>query len=85
VATRPTELVVTEGEPSYVPIEGTQLLYVKNTTGNVFRHLGDQKVYVLVSGRWFRAASQGGPWEYVANDALPRTSRRSPTRAPRRT
>jgi hypothetical protein len=71
VATKPTELVVTDGEPNYVPIEGTELLYVKNTTGNLFRHTRDQKVYVLVSGRWFRAATQEGPWEYVANDALP--------------
>ena len=71
IATKPTELIVTEGEPNYVPIEGTELLYVKNTTGNVFRHTRDQKLYVLVSGRWFRSATQEGPWEYVANDALP--------------
>jgi len=71
VATRPTELVVTDGEPNYVMIQDTELLYVQNTTGNVFRHLGDQKLYVLASGRWFRAVSQDGPWEYVANDALP--------------
>ena len=71
VATTPTELIVTEGEPSYVPIEGTSLLYVKNTTGNVFKDTSDQKLYVLVSGRWFRATTQDGPWEYVANDALP--------------
>ena len=71
IATKPTELIVTDGEPNYVPIEGTELLYVKNTTGNVFRHTRDQKVYVLVSGRWFRSATQEGPWEYVANDALP--------------
>src|SRR4029077_6716242 len=37
VATRPTELIVTQGAPDYVPIEGTQLLYVKNTDANVFR------------------------------------------------
>lgn len=43
VATTPTELIVTEGEANYVPIEGTQLLYVKNTTGNVFKHIQDQK------------------------------------------
>ena len=71
VATTPTELIVTEGEPDYVPIEGTGLLYAKNTTGNVFKDTSDQRLYVLVSGRWFRAATQEGPWEYVANDALP--------------
>jgi hypothetical protein len=32
VATAPTELIVTEGQPNYVPITGTSLLFVKNTT-----------------------------------------------------
>jgi len=72
VATSPSELIVTEGEPQYAPIEGTTLSYAKNTTGNLFRHTADQKLYVLVSGRWFRAASTDGPWEHVANDALPK-------------
>ena len=71
VATTPTELFVTEGEPVFAPIAGTGLTYVKNTTGNLLRDTADQKLYLLVSGRWFRAATQEGPWEYVANDALP--------------
>ena len=83
VATRPTELVVFEGEPNYVPVETTQLLYVKNTTGHVFKHLGDQRSYVLVSGRWFRAASESGPWEFVANDALPQDFARIPDDSPK--
>jgi hypothetical protein len=72
VATTPSELVVTEGEPQFVPIQGTELLYVKNTTGNMFRHTADQKLYLLISGRWFRSASNDGPWEHVASDALPK-------------
>jgi hypothetical protein len=71
VSTRPTELIVFDGEPNYLPIHDTKLLYVSNTTGNVFKELEDQKIYVLVSGRWFRAPVEKGPWEYVANDALP--------------
>ena len=71
VATTPTELIVTEGEPDYAPIRGTQLLYVKNTTGNVFRDLQDQMIYVLVSGRWFRSTGMGGPWVYVPGRELP--------------
>ena len=86
VATEPTELIVTQGEPNYVPIDGTQLLYASNTTGHVFKHLGDQQTYVLVTGRWFRAASLAGPWTFVPGArTCRRTSRRSPTRAPRRT
>ena len=67
----PTELIVTDGAPDWVPIDGTQLLYVKNTTGNVFKDLADQQTYVLVTGRWFRAADFGGPWQYVAGLDLP--------------
>ena len=56
VSNVPTELVVTQGAPDWTPISGTQLLYVQNTTGNVFKDLYDQMTYVLVTGRWFRVA-----------------------------
>ena len=83
LATSPTELVVTEGEPDYVPIPGTQLLYVENTTANVFKHLGDQQTYVLLAGRWFRAPSPKGPWEYVAGKALPKDFAAIPDASPK--
>jgi hypothetical protein len=83
VATQPTELIVTEGDPDFVPIEGTGLLYAKNTTGNLFRDGADQKLYVLVSGRWFRSTTQDGPWEYVANDALPADFAKIPDDSPK--
>jgi hypothetical protein len=84
VATTPSELIVTEGEPNLVPIGGdAQLLYVKNTSGHVFQHLVDQKTYVLVSGRWFRAASPSGPWEFVAPDALPADFAKIPDDSPK--
>jgi hypothetical protein len=71
VANAPTDLIVTEGQPNYVPITGTSLLFVKNTTANVFKLLSDQMSYVLIGGRWFRAKSFDGPWEFVAPDNLP--------------
>jgi len=71
VVMSPTELVVTEGEPNWAPVDGAGLLYVKNTTGNVFRDLADQKMYILISGRWYRASSESGPWEYVPGGKLP--------------
>jgi hypothetical protein len=71
VATTPTELILTEGVPDWVPIDGTMLLYVKNTTGNVFKNLNDQYTYVQVTGRWFRATDLNGPWQYVAGTDLP--------------
>jgi hypothetical protein len=72
IATTPTELIVTDGEPQYAPIEGTNLLAVTNTTANVFKDLDDQQTYVLLSGRWFRGPSNNGPWENVAGGSLPR-------------
>ena len=83
VAMEPTELIVTQGEPNYVPIDGTQLLYASNTTGHVFKHLGDQQTYVLVTGRWFRAASPAGPWAYVPGKDLPPDFAKIPDASPK--
>jgi len=71
LSTTPTELIVTEGEAKYTPIEGTSLLYAENTTGHLFRHSSENKTYVLISGRWFRSGSIAGPWEYVPGGKLP--------------
>jgi hypothetical protein len=71
VATRPTEIVITEGPMNWTPIETTQLLYVSNTNGNVFQDLATQQYYVLVTGRWFLAAQLSGPWSYVPGADLP--------------
>lgn len=71
VVMSPAELVVTEGEPQWTPVDEAGLLYVKNTTGNVFKDLADQKTYILISGRWYSASSEKGPWEYVPGGKLP--------------
>ena len=70
VATRPTELILFDGQPNFLPIAGTHLLYAANTTGNVFKLLTDQRNYVLIAGRWFRAPSLYGPWQFVPADHL---------------
>jgi hypothetical protein len=71
VATVPAELIVTEGPPDWVPIQGTMLLYVKNTTGNMFRDLNNQTIYVLDTGRWFTASNLTGPWQFIDGKNLP--------------
>jgi len=83
VATTPTELIVTEGPPDWVPVEGTALVYVKNTTGNVFLFLNDQRTYVLVTGRWFRGGYLAGPWEYVPGESLPAAFSQIPDASPK--
>jgi hypothetical protein len=71
VATEPTELIVTQGPPDWVPLTDTMLLYVKNTTGNVFKDMINQQTYVLVTGRWFSGPDFSGPWHYVDGKDLP--------------
>ena len=83
IAMHPAELLVTEGEPNFSPIAGTELLYVTNTTGNIFKYLKDNKTYVLLAGRWFRAPSLSGPWEYVPHKSLPADFARIPDDSPR--
>jgi hypothetical protein len=83
VATTPTELIVTQGTPDWVQINGTQLLYVQNTTGNVFNDMNDQQTYVLVTGRWFRSPGLSGPWQSVSGNDLPADFRMIPDNSPK--
>jgi hypothetical protein len=71
VATQPTELISSNGEPEFTPIDGTQLLYMSNTDSDVLLDLTSLFNYVLLSGRWFRADSMKGPWAYVRGEDLP--------------
>src|SRR5215831_4885693 len=54
---KPAELLLFKGAPAYARIPGTALQYATNTESNVFLHTPDNQVYVLLSGRWFRAAT----------------------------
>ncbi|HYL47301.1 MAG TPA: hypothetical protein VEU52_09765 [Candidatus Limnocylindrales bacterium] len=65
---KPAELILFKGQPAYAEIPGTSLSYATNTQNSVFVHEPDKQVYVLLSGRWFRAASLEGPWSYAGND-----------------
>jgi hypothetical protein len=73
IATEPTELIVSDGEPSWAPVEGMNLLYMDNTDSNAFLELSTQSYYVLLSGRWYRGEGLLGDlqWSHVPNDQLP--------------
>ncbi len=71
VATKPTELIATDGKPNWKPLSGDKLLYVENTETPWLRAISDQQLYVLLSGRWYRAKAQKGPWSFVRPDQLP--------------
>lgn len=70
VCTEPTELIVTDGDPARSAIKGTKLYRVTNTESVLFLHTGDSRYYLLVAGRWFRAATLDGPWS-AASTSLP--------------
>ena len=71
VSTQPAELIATDGDIQLSPIKGTGLLYVSNTPSRVFMEIGTQQYYVLISGRWYRAAKLTGPWTNVESKKLP--------------
>jgi hypothetical protein len=70
-ATDPTELIWSDGPPQMGTIEGTNLLYMTNTDSDVFLTIGNQQMYVLLSGRWYVGPNKNGPWTFVAPDKLP--------------
>ena len=68
VSTKPAELIVTQGQPSYNAIKGTALMRVSNSDSTVFKDTADNSFYLLVAGRWFRAAGINGPWTAASKD-----------------
>ncbi len=71
VATEPTELIATDGKPSWTPIGKGELLYIANSETPVVREVASDRVFVLISGRWFAARALDGPWAIVRPDQLP--------------
>ncbi len=83
VSQRPTEVIHFDGKANWATIDGTSLLYVQNTAANVFRDIAGQKIYVLISGRWFASASMDGPWAFVPGAELPADFARIPDSSPK--
>jgi hypothetical protein len=70
-STTPTELIVSDGKPRWDSLPGGEVMYVSNTETPWLRDLATGNIYVLLSGRWFRARSEAGPWTFVPADELP--------------
>ena len=73
VANEPAELIFTQGRPKYVPIEGGDVLFVSNTESDILLEPETGRHFLLISGRWYVSKALGGPWTYVAGDALPKS------------
>jgi hypothetical protein len=70
VSSQPAELILLTGEPAYLAVAGTGLVWVSNTESDVFRMGKTGAVYYLVAGRWFSAPDFTGPWTF-ATPTLP--------------
>ena len=68
VATEPSELIETDGEPAFGLVSGTKLMHVTNTDSDLFFDNDDKKFYFLTAGRWFRAENLQGPWDAASAD-----------------
>jgi len=70
--TSPAELLQSNGEPEFTPIEGTSILYMSNTADDILMNIDTQDYYILVAGRWYRSSSlTDGPWTFVDPDKIP--------------
>ena len=85
VSTTPAELIQTTGAPQYSPIAKTQLAYVTNTSGDVFRDVKTQDYYVLLAGRWYQSKTLDGPWMYISGSMLPKDFKNIPPANPKYT
>src|SRR3954464_1520605 len=82
VSTKPAELILVSGAPTYLLVEKTGLLWVSNTDSDLFRLGKGGPLYFLVSGRWFAAPDFTGPWTF-ATPSLPADFQKIPLEHPR--
>ncbi|MGA9733054.1 MAG: hypothetical protein WA274_24100 [Candidatus Acidiferrales bacterium] len=78
---RPAEVILFDGQPSFVQIEGTQLKYAENASSYVFLYAPTKHFYYLTAGRWFAASSLNGPWTF-ATPTLPKDFANIPADSP---
>ncbi|MCB8879721.1 hypothetical protein ACELLULO517_05710 [Acidisoma cellulosilytica] len=78
ISTKPAEIIVTAGAPTFTPVPQTSLQAVTNSGAVLFRYTPTNSFYYLVSGRWFTASSLYGPWTFATPSLPPDFSRLSP-------
>ena len=72
VSTKPAELIQTEGDPKFEPVNGTDLLFLSNSESDIIMDIQSQQYYILISGRWYTSKQlENGTWEYIRPDKLP--------------
>jgi hypothetical protein len=64
-STKPSEMILLEGEPKYEPVPNTSLLWISNTESDLFRAGENGPFYYLVAGRWFTAPNLNSSWNFA--------------------
>lgn len=83
VSTESAELIQSDGEARFTPIHGTNLLYMSNTSNDIFMDVNSQSYFVLISGRWYKAPNLNSQWLYMASDNLPADFAKIPEGSPK--
>jgi hypothetical protein len=71
----PDEVVVTRRpasvyfEPELVPYPGMGVSYVANVAEETYQY--EERFYCFLGGRWFKAATMGGPWDALSMKYVP--------------
>jgi len=72
VATKPSEIISTDGEPDYASVEGTSLLFASNSEDDIIMDINSQQHYILIAGRWYHSKTlNDGDWKFAEPDDLP--------------
>jgi hypothetical protein len=82
VTEKPAELIIFKGQPNFVPLPGTPLLWASNTASDVFVDTTNNDYYMLIAGRWYRGPNLSGPWAFVPANGLPAAFARIPRDGP---
>jgi hypothetical protein len=70
--TSPAELLQSNGEPEFEPVQGTSILFMSNTADDILMNIDTQEYYILVAGRWYSSKSlTDGPWSFVDPEMIP--------------
>jgi hypothetical protein len=84
VSTTPAELIQSNGEPNFTPIQGTNLLYVSNSDNDIFMDENSQQYFVLISGRWYQTKNLNSDnWNFIPADQLPGDFAKIPPGSPK--
>lgn len=70
-STKPSEVILFQGQPAYRNISGTELSFASNTDADLFIYNPTKDYYYLAAGRWFQAPSLKGPWTFATPQLPP--------------